>query len=253
LGELDGKVAIVTGAGQGMGVGIAMALAKAGARVGLVDLNRTNTEETAARIAAVGGKAHVVVSDITDRAQVDATVAEITRELGPVWTLVNNAIAVSPDTVETIEEGNLELAIRTGIYGSLYYMQACFPTMKVHGGRIVNFGSASSTMGVADRASYNVAKEAIRGLTKTAAVGWGKYGITVNTVCPIAFTPRSEAFWNALTAEEQEKHLDQILLRRWGDAEKDIGATVVFLAGPGGSYITSRTLHVDGGRGFYDR
>ena len=253
MGELDGKVALVTGAGQGLGVGISLALAKAGASVGLVGRTRFKLEETAAKIEAVGGRTYVCQGDVTERSSVNAFVAEIQRELGPVWALINNAISAEDQSVEEIEEDNLDLAIRSGVYGSLFTMQACFPTMKERGGRVVNFGSGGATMGIEYNAAYNIAKEGIRALTKSAATGWGKYGITVNTVCPIASTPLYDRWWNGISDEQRKAHMDAIPLRRMGDPEKDVGALIVFLAGPGGGYITSRTLHIDGGRAYYDR
>jgi NAD(P)-dependent dehydrogenase (short-subunit alcohol dehydrogenase family) len=253
VADLDGKVAFVTGGGQGIGAGVSLALARAGASVGLFGRTRSKLEDTAAQIADLGGRAHVVTGDVGVRADVEAAVAEVTRGLGPIWVLFNNATTAGNALVEEITDELMEEAIRSNIFGSLYTMQACFPIMKERGGRIVNVGSGGSTMGVPSRSSYNISKEGVRGLTKTAAVGWGKYGITVNTLCPLAGSPRYDIFWDGLSDEEKEAHLSQILMRRMGDPEKDIGALVVFLAGPGGGYITSRTIHVDGGRCFYDR
>jgi NAD(P)-dependent dehydrogenase (short-subunit alcohol dehydrogenase family) len=253
LGELEGKVALVTGAGQGIGVGIALALAKAGASVGLVGRTRSKLEETAEQITSVGGKAHVCVGDVTQRDSVNAFVTEIQEILGPIWVLVNNAVSAHDQCVEEVDDDNLDLAIRSGVYGSLYCMQACFPTMRERGGRIINFGSGGATMGIEYNAAYNIAKEGIRALTKTAATGWGKYDITVNTVCPIAWTPLLDKWWQGLSDEQRNAHMDLTPLRRMGDSEKEVGALIVFLAGQGGGYITSRTLHIDGGRAYYDR
>lgn len=253
MAELKGKVALVTGAGQGIGVGIALALAKAGASVGLVGRTRSKLENTAEQIAAIGGTCYVCPGDVTSRESVNAFVAEVQDRLGPIWVLVNNAVSAKDQSVENVEDDNLDMALRSGVYGSLYAMQACFPTMKERGGCIINFGSGGATMGIEYNAAYNIAKEGIRALTKTAATGWGRYGITVNTLCPIASTPLYNEWWDNITPEQQQAHMDQIPMRRMGDPEKDIGALVVFLAGPGGSYITSRTLHIDGGRAYYDR
>ena len=108
-------------------------------------------------------------------------------------------------------------------------------------------------MGSPILASYNIAKEGVRGLTKVAAVNWGQYGITVNTICPLSPSDAYELWFNSLDDAGQQKHLEGIPLRRMGDPERDIGGLVVFLAGPGGGYMTSRTLHVDGGNCYYDR
>jgi NAD(P)-dependent dehydrogenase (short-subunit alcohol dehydrogenase family) len=251
--ELEGKVALVTGAGQGLGAGISLALAKAGADVALVGRTRSKLEETAKGVAAAGGRYHIVHADVSERADVDAAVAEIADELGPVWALINNAVSSSHNLVEDVTDAELDESIRSGIYGSFYMMQACFPAMKTRGGRIVNFGSGAGTMGMATRMSYNIAKEGVRALAKTAATEWGRYGITVNTICPIASTPLYESWFTSLDDGEKQAFLDSIPMGRMGDAEQDVGALIVFLVGPGASYITGRTLHVDGGRAFYDR
>jgi NAD(P)-dependent dehydrogenase (short-subunit alcohol dehydrogenase family) len=253
MGELEGKVAFLTGGGRGVGVGIARALTKAGAAVGLMGRTRESLEETAAMIRDLGGRAAVCVGDVGVRSDVDAAVASVTAELGPIWALVNNAYSATTTLVEEITDETLGEALRSCVYGSLYTMQACFPTMKERGGRIVNFGSGAATMGSPILASYNIAKEGVRGLTKVAAVNWGQYGITVNTICPLSPSDAYALWFDSLGADEKRKHLEGIPLRRMGDAEQDIGGLVVFLAGPAGGYITSRTLHVDGGNCYYDR
>jgi NAD(P)-dependent dehydrogenase (short-subunit alcohol dehydrogenase family) len=253
MGELEGKVAFLTGAGRGVGIGIATALAKAGAGIGLFGRTRATLEETAAKIAALGGRSRVCVGDVGVRADVDRAVAEVQAELGPIWALVNNAYSAERTQVEDITDEILDGALRACVHGALYTMQACFPTMKERGGRIINFGSGGATMGLPELGAYNIAKEGIRALTKTAALGWGKYGITVNNICPLSASDAYETWLEMIGEEEKQKHLAGIPLQRLGDAEKDIGSVVVFLAGPGGGYITSRTLHVDGGNCCYDR
>lgn len=254
MGELDGKVAFLTGAGRGVGVGIAMALAKAGATVGLFGRTRETLEKTSAAIAEVGGRSLVCVGDTGVRADVDRAVAEVQAQFGPIWALINNAYSAERTFVEDITDEILDGALRGCIHGSLYAMQACFPTMKQHGGRIINFGSGGATMGRPELGAYNIAKEGVRGLTKTAASAWGQYGITINTICPLAASDAYRTWFEDMIDDERRReHLEGIPMRRLGDPEKDIGALVVFLAGPGGGYITSRTLHVDGGNCYYDR
>lgn len=254
MAELNGKVAFLTGAGRGVGVGIAMALAKAGVTIGLFGRTRETLEETAAKIAEIGGKSVICVGDVGNRTDVENAVATVTDQLGPIWTLINNAYSAERTLVEDITDNILDEALRACVHGSLNTMQACFPTMKATGGRIINFGSGGATMGLPELGAYNIAKEAVRGLTKTAANGWGKYGITVNTICPLAASDAYRTwFEDMLDDEGRQKHLEGIPMRRLGDPEQDIGAMVVFLAGPGGSFITSRTLHVDGGNCSYDK
>jgi NAD(P)-dependent dehydrogenase (short-subunit alcohol dehydrogenase family) len=172
--SLEGKVAIITGSGSGMGVGIALAVAKAGAAVALVGRTAETLEKTSALIEEAGGRAIVAVCDITDRGQVNAAVAKAQAELGPVWLLVNNAVSTDNRPIEDVDDANLDLVLRSSIHGSLYMMQAVFPTMKAQGGRIINFGSGGATMGLPEVGAYAIAKEGVRGLTKTAATGWGQ-------------------------------------------------------------------------------
>jgi len=252
--ELKGKTAFLTGGGRGVGVGIALALAKAGARIGLYGRTRETLEETAAKVADLGGEARVYVGDVGNREQVDAAIAACQADLGPIWLLVNNAYSAERTLIEDVTDEILDDALRACVHGALYTMQACFPTMKERGGRIINFGSGGATMGLPELGIYNVVKEAIRGLTKTAAVGWGQYGITVNNICPLVASDAYQYWFEEMLDDAGRKaHLEGIPMRRMGDAEKDVGALVVFLAGSGGGYITSRTLHVDGGNCFYDR
>ena len=254
MGDLEGKVAFLTGGGRGVGVGIAMALAKAGAKIGLFGRTRETLEQTAKDIADIGGQAAVYVGDVGNRADVDAAIAACQNDLGPIWALVNNAYSAERTLIEDVTDEILDEALRACVHGGLYTMQACFPTMKENGGRIINFGSGGATMGLPELGIYNVVKEAVRGLTKTAAVGWGRYGITVNTICPLAASDAFQYWFDEMLDDAgRQAHLDGIPLRRMGDAEKDVGALVVFLAGPGGGFITSRTIHVDGGNCFYDR
>lgn len=254
MGELAGKVAFLTGAGSGLGVGLAIALAKAGAAVGLMGRTRETLEETKAKLDALGAKSLVCVGDCTVRDDVNRAVADTEKAFGPIWALVTNAYLAHRSTVEEITDEFLDKSLRGCIHNTLYCMQAVFPTMKERGGRIINFGSGGATQGSPDLGAYNIAKEGIRGLTKSAAGSWGKYGITVNNVCPLAFSD-SYHFWfeEMIDDEGRRKHLENIPMRRIGDPEKDVAPLVVFLASEASGYITSRTFHVDGGNCFYDR
>lgn len=254
MAELKDKVVFLTGAGRGVGVGIALALAKAGASVGLFGRTRETLEQTAGKLEELGAKVRVCVGDVTIRDDVSRAVADVERELGPIWALVNNAYSAERTPVEDITDQILDDALRGCIHGTLYCMQACFPTMRERGGRIINFGSGGATMGLPELGAYNIAKEGIRGLTKTAATGWGQYGITVNNVCPLAFSDAYRTWFEDFIDDEgRRKHLEGIPMRRVGDPEKDIAPLVVFLASEASGYVTSRTFHVDGGNCGYDR
>lgn len=254
MGELEGKVAFLTGAGRGVGVGIAMALAKAGAKIGLFGRTRETLEETSAKLTELGCENRVYVGDVGIRADVDAAIAACQADLGPIWALVNNAYSAERTQIEDVTEDILDEALRACVHGSMFTMQACFPTMKERGGRIVNFGSGGATMGIPELGAYNIAKEAIRGLTKTAAVAWGKHDITANNICPLSASDAYNYWFEEMLDDAgRQAHLAGIPMRRMGDAETEVGGLVVFLCGPSGGYITSRTLHVDGGNCGYDR
>jgi NAD(P)-dependent dehydrogenase (short-subunit alcohol dehydrogenase family) len=246
-------VAVVTGAGRGIGRGVALALAGEGAAVACLGRTPATLTDTSETIRRRNGNALAVRCDVTSRAGVFAAVDEVVRTLGPVDILVNNAMELRHLALDEITEEELDRAIRSSLYGSLFAMQAAFPSMRTRGGRVVNFGSAGGTEGWAGQAAYAAAKEAVRGLTKAAAAEWGPYGITVNAVVPTAETDAYRGWSAGLTNEQHDAFLATIPLRRVGDPERDIGRAVVFLVGPDSSYITGRTIFVDGGRGFYDR
>jgi NAD(P)-dependent dehydrogenase (short-subunit alcohol dehydrogenase family) len=251
VGTLDGKVAIVTGAGQGVGRGIALALAKEGAAVAVVDRNGDHAGTTAAEIVdGAGGTAIPITTDVRDAAAVDECVAAVIERFGTVDILVNNAQAAPPaGPLENMTEDDWRLAIDSGLMGSFFSMRACFPYLKEHGGKIVNLRSSAGTDGMAFMAAYAAAKEAIGGLTRTAAREWGKYGINVNAISPAANSP-GMAGWVAADPERSQRALDRNPISRLGDCERDIGRSVVFLVGPDSDYITGMTIMVDGGASF---
>jgi NAD(P)-dependent dehydrogenase (short-subunit alcohol dehydrogenase family) len=162
--------------------------------------------------------------------------------------LVNNAQALRPQVpFEEHTDADFELALRSGLWGTFHMMRAVFPTMRDQGGgRIVNIASSAGTHGRPGLAGYAAAKEGIRGLTKVAANEWGHHQICVNVICPSAATPGSLA-WARDHPELFAEAVRQIPLGRLGDPETDIGAAVVYLAGPGGAFITGQTLMVNGG------
>ena len=245
--RLDDKVAIVTGAGQGVGRGIALALATAGARVVVAGRTFDKVEGVAKEIADRGGTALPVRCDVTVRSEVDELVASAVNAYGTVDILVNNAQSSSQSRLENVTDEDLERNFGSGPIASLWCMQACLPHLKARGGTIINLGSSTGVLGDPGFGAYAMAKEAIRGLTKVAAREWGRYGITVNVICPAAASPASEAFFEA-----HPEHLARIEketpLGRFGRSEEDIGRACVALAGDDLSYLTGATLMLDGGR-----
>jgi 2-hydroxycyclohexanecarboxyl-CoA dehydrogenase len=251
--SLDGKRAVVTGAGRGLGRGIALALAQQGASVACLGRTQTTIDETAGAVAARGVDALALRCDVTSRDEVFAAIDQVGEKFGSVDALVNNAMDHHHLPISEITEAELDRAVRSSLYGSLFCMQACFPYLKKSRGAVVNFTSAGGTEGWPGQAAYAAAKEAVRGLTKSAASEWGPLGIRVNVVAPMGFSDAFGAWFTELTEEQKERFLEGVPLRRIGDPETDIGSVVAFLVSPGGGFITGRTIFVDGGRSYYDR
>lgn len=243
---LDGKVAIVTGAGQGVGRGIALALAKAGATVAVLGRTLEKCERTVAEIAAAGGAGVALSCDVGSRAAVDAVVAEVVARCGGVDILVNNAHTSRPMvSFEKTTDKDMALAFQ-GFHGAFFFMQACFPHLQARKGKVFNLGSVAGIRGDAGFASYAAGKEAVRAISRVAAREWGAYGITVNVICPYSESPGIEYMIEKVPGFVDEL-TDQTALKRLGSSEQDVGRTVAFLASDGGSYITGQTINVDGG------
>jgi NAD(P)-dependent dehydrogenase (short-subunit alcohol dehydrogenase family) len=246
MGKLQGKVALVTGAGQGVGRGIAIALAKEGACLAIVGRTLMKCERTADEIIALGGRAIALACDVGSREQVDGAIAATIKAVGRIDVLVNNAHTSRPMVgVEQITDKDMHIAMK-GSYGTLYFMQAAFEQLKANRGRVINVGSIAGVRGDAGFGAYAMAKESVRALSRAAAREWGPLGITVNVVCPYAESPGIDYM-----IEHNPEHIHALTadtsLKRLGRSEQDVGRTVAFLASEDGGYITGQTIHVDGG------
>jgi len=249
MGKLSGKVALVTGAGQGVGQGIALALAAEGAAIAVAGRTRSKLEETARRIRERGARALTIVCDVCRRDDVERTVAATVRELGGIHILVNNAQIVPLGRLLEVSDDAFEAGWQSGPLAALRFMRACHPHLK-GGGVIVNLGtSAALRHDPVGYGCYGAVKEAIRTLTRAAAVEWGSDGIRALNILPLAESP-AFAGWKAARPEEYAEYCRQIPVGRVGDCEKDIGRVVAFLCSDEGSYINGTTLTIDGGRDF---
>jgi NAD(P)-dependent dehydrogenase (short-subunit alcohol dehydrogenase family) len=242
--ELDGKAALVTGAGRGVGRGIALALARAGAGVVVLERDPDTGARTAEEIGELGGDALAVAGDVRVRADCERAVTAAVDRFGGVDVLVNNAQQVPMGPLDGCTDDDMYAAWESGALAAFRLMQLCHPLMRARGGgTIVNLGSGAGTQGLPGLGAYAVAKEGMRALTKVAMLEWGRDNVRVNTICPWA---RSE-YWDGLDEREREARLRRNPLRRIAEPEADIGGVVVFLASDAGSYVTGQTIHLDGG------
>jgi NAD(P)-dependent dehydrogenase (short-subunit alcohol dehydrogenase family) len=246
MGTMDGKAALVTGAGQGIGRGIALALAGEGASVALMGRTVSTLDQVAAEIAERGGKAVAIVGDVADDADCTSAVAETVAQFGALDVLVNNAQAFAFGSVADIDLADVEAGWQSGPMGTLRLMRAALPHLR-QGGAVVNVSSSATSDGDgAGTGAYAAAKAAIEALSRAAAVEWAGEGVRVNVVIPFSRTPSVEAVLSAYEGVE-EQVLAQVPMGRWGDAEREIGRAVAFLCGPDASFITGTSLAVDGG------
>jgi len=247
-GRLNGKVAIVTGGGQGVGLGIAQVFAREGAKLLITGRTPDKLEKAAAELRAMGGEAAWIAGTAGVRADAEAAVAKAVDLFGGLDILVNNAQTSKPGTLfEDTDDALFAMTIESGLYGTFQHMQAAMPHMKARGGSIINFGSYEGIHGGVGFAAYAATKEAIRGLSRTAARELGQYKIRVNVICPAALSPIAEQ-WVKDFPEEAEKVMKLVALGYLGDCAEDIGPAALFLASEDSRYVTGQTINVDGGQ-----
>ncbi len=249
---LEGKVAIVTGAGSGVGRGVAIALARSGARVVVSSRTVSKCAAVVAEIEAAGGEGVAVECDVTVPAHVDACVARTLDAYGGIDILVNAADDPRVDVpLLEITEEVMNASWQTGVVGTLRCIQACVPHMlERDGGAVVNVASGAGLLAPVGMAAYSAAQEAIRSLTRTAAVELGPSGIRVNVICPVASGSEALDRWIDHDPARIEAYVANTPLRRVGDPVDDVGEGVVFLCGPQSRYVTGTTLMLDGGRSY---
>ncbi len=249
---LEDKVAIVTGAGSGVGRGVAIAVARAGARTVVSSRTVAKCESVVKEIEAIGGEAAAVKCDVRNQSDIDAAVSRAVDGYGGVDILVNAADDPRVDVpFMEISEEVMNASWRTGVLGTLWFSQAVVPHMLPRGeGAIVNVSSGAGLLAPVGMAAYSAAQEAIRSLTRTAAIELGPMGIRVNVICPVASGSESLDRWIDRDPDRIAAYVSNTPLRRVGDPVEDVGEGVVFLCGPQSRYVTGTTLMLDGGRSY---
>jgi NAD(P)-dependent dehydrogenase (short-subunit alcohol dehydrogenase family) len=246
--NLEGKVAIVTGAGGGIGKGIVACLAEAGADVALVDLDRAAAEKAAAQVEAVGRRAMVQACDVTDPGAVAELVDAVVAWGGQVDILVNNAGVEIIRPVFEITESDWDKTLAVNLKGAWLYAQTVGRTMAQagKGGRIVNIASIMSEMPAPGEPHYAASKGGVLMLTKALALDLAPYNITCNAIGPGVIKNGLSSKGSLSDPAKAERIAAGIPLRRFG-SPRDIGHAVAFLASEEAAYITGVILYVDGG------
>lgn len=254
--SLNGKVALVTGAGQGIGRGIALRLANDGADIAVVDINAEKMQAVADEVRAVGRKATTCTADVSKRDEVYAAIDHAEKELGGFDIMVNNAGIASVQPVAEVTPEEVERILKINVEGVLWGIQAAAAKFKERGhkGKIISASSIAGHEGFPLLSVYSASKFAVRALTQAAAKEFAGDGITVNAYCPgvvgtdmwVEIDRRMAEITGAKIGESYDKFVGGIALGR-AQTPEDVAAFVSYLAGPDSDYMTGQAPLIDGG------
>ncbi len=247
--SLDGRVAVITGAGQGVGQGVATALSRAGASVLIIGRRARKLEAAAEALRADGGRVATLAVDIAADGTAEKIVETATAEFGGLDILVNNANVAFPVPLADSDDDFFRTAFEVGPRASLSLMRAARPVMAGRGGGvIINLAtSAAVRWDAAGYGVYSAIKEAQRAITRTAAHEWASEGIRALSVAPHAHSPGLD-WWIENNPEAAEEFVAAIPAGRIGDPVEDIGVPVAWLCSDEARYLTGATIPLDGGQ-----
>jgi NAD(P)-dependent dehydrogenase (short-subunit alcohol dehydrogenase family) len=250
LFNLEGKSAIVTGAGRGLGQAMANALAQAGAAIAVFDVNREDAESAAAAIRASGGQAIAIAIDVTDSQQVQTGIQSVVEAFGGVDVLVNNAGVTSRSPFEDLEEDDWERILHVNL-GGIYQCSRQVAKRLIQEnkpGSIINIASISGLVGNRGglNSHYCATKGGVIALTRSLAVEWAPYRIRVNAIAPGYFvTPMTDRLKN-INRVFYDELVGRVPLGRFGEGS-DLAGAVIYLAGQASIFVTGHILVIDGG------
>ena len=252
MNRLQGKVAIVTGAGGGIGAGLAQRFVREGAKVGLVDLNQAGCQKVVDAIRAAGGEAMAAGADVGDEADVEAAISEVRSAFGPVDILVNNAAIMPSGRIHETSPDDFDRCLRVNLRGAYLMSRAVIPEMLMHGkGNIIHMASVTGILGLPGIAAYSATKAGLIGLARAMSTDYARLGIRVNCVSPGTIdSPMLHNFLEEQSNPEYFRHaFDDIHpIGRVGTIE-EVANVFVFLASDEASFVTGANYEVDGGIG----
>ncbi len=251
--SIEGRVALVTGGGRGIGRAIALTLARAGAHVAVAARTVQEIEAVAAEVAGLGRRTLFLPLDVSDREQLARVPEQVTRALGAIEILVNNAGIHASGPVVRLDDATWDAVLATDLTGPFLLCRACLPAMiEARWGRIINVASIAGKIGLKYGAAYSAAKHGLIGLTRSLAAEGARHGITANAICPSwtetqmfddAVATVARATGRAL-ADAREALLSSSPLGRPATAD-EVADAALLLASSG--VVTGQSIHVDGG------
>ena len=241
--ELTGQVAAITGAASGIGAASARAMAAAGACVALLDRDEEAAAELARELTDNGAQAYALAADVAERSDIERAIGEVLTRSGRLDIMLCNAGVTRPSRTLDVDEALWDAVIATNLSGVFWTCQAALRPMKAARYGRVLITASTSALGSPGNASYASTKAGVVAMTRSLAVEFGRYGITVNAVGPgMINTPMTAG----VSEEIKQRWIARTAVGRLGEAD-DIARLFVFLAAPASSYVTGQMIFVDGG------